>query len=103
MKRTITRCLLALGFLALIAASLPSCKTYCPGVDGTGNSATRGANRGIFIGKSHCPAVSGTGNYKPKVKNKKEDGLMSAKMERQMERANSKKAGPLESKKLEFK
>ena len=81
--------------------ALTSCRSYCPGVDGTGNSASRDT-RGLSLGKSHCPAVAGTGNFKPKVKNKKEDGLMSAKMERQMAKNAEKKAGPLESKKLHF-
>jgi hypothetical protein len=82
--------------------ALTSCRSYCPGTDGTGNSASRDTRRSISLGKSHCPAVAGTGNYKPKVKNKKEDGLMSAKMERQMAKNAEKKAGPLESKKLHF-
>lgn len=82
--------------------AITGCKSYCPGVDGTGNSASRNTNRAIRLGKSHCPAVSGTGNYKPKVKRKKEDGLMSAKMERQMAKAEKKKAGPIEAKKLSF-
>jgi hypothetical protein len=50
--------------------------------------------------KAGCAGVSGTGNYKPKVKNKREDGLTSSKMERQMAKANAKKAGPIESRKL---
>ena len=62
--------------------AVTGCKSYCPGVDGTGNSASRNTNRAIRLGKSHCPAVAGTGNQKPKLKRKKEDGLMSAKMER---------------------
>lgn len=77
-----------------------SCKSYCPAIDGTGNTASRGVRR--TFGRTDCPGVNSTGNYKPKVKNKREDGLMSAKMARQMQKADNKKAGPIESKKLHF-
>lgn len=80
---------------------LTSCKTYCPAVDGTGNTASRGVRR--TFGRSDCPAIAGTGNYKPKLKNKREDGLMSPKMAKQMAKAERKKQGPMVSKKLEFK
>ena len=88
--------------LAVASAALPACKSYCPGVDGTGNSASRSEHRTLFPKKSHCPAIAGTGNFKPKVKNKREDGLTSPKMERQMAKAAAKKAGPIEAKKLHF-
>ncbi len=79
------------------------CKSYCPGTDGTGNSASRSTKRSIRLGKSHCPAVAGTGNQKPKMKRRKpEDGLVSKKMARQMAKADKKKAGPIEAKKLSF-
>ena len=86
----------------LVCANLAvtSCKSYCPAVDGTGNTASRGVRR--TFGRTDCPAVAGTGNYKPKLKNKREDGLMSTKMARQMAKANRKKAGPIESKRLHF-
>jgi hypothetical protein len=96
--------LFPLLLLAVVSLSLPvgvsSCKSYCPAVDGTGNTASRGTR--ISLGRSDCPAVRGTGNYKPKVKNKREDGLTSAKMERSIAKANKKKAGPIENKKLSF-
>ena len=49
----------------------------------------------------HCPAVAGTGNYKPKVRRKPQDGLMSKKMEKQMAKGNKPgKGGPIAKKKL---
>lgn len=102
MKSHLLKFLFVASLFLVGGLALPSCKSYCPGVDGTGNSASRQTRRSISLGKSHCPAVAGTGNYKPKVKNKKEDGLMSAKMERQMAKSEKKKAGPLESRKLSF-
>ncbi len=92
----------AATLIVLANFALTSCKSYCPGVDGTGNSASRETRRSISLGKSHCPAVAGTGNYKPKVKNKREDGLTSAKMERQMAKAANKNNNPIEKKKLHF-
>jgi hypothetical protein len=102
MKSKLVLGTLFVSAILLSNVALTSCKSYCPGVDGTGNSASRETRRSISLGKSHCPAVAGTGNYKPKLKNKKEDGLTSPKMERQMAKAANKKAGPLESKKLHF-
>ena len=90
------------ALLVLASLALPSCKSYCPGVDGTGNSASRSDHRTLFPSKSHCPAVAGTGNYKPKLSNKREDGLTSPKMARQMAKSANKKAGPIEAKKLHF-
>ena len=92
----------AAGLLVASNFALTSCKSYCPGVDGTGNSASRETRRSISLGKSHCPAVAGTGNYKPKLKNKKEDGLSSAKMERAIAKAAHKNSSPVEKKKLHF-
>jgi hypothetical protein len=93
-------------FLVLVMVMgliLPSCRsTYCPGVDGTGNSASRSNHKSISIGKPKCPAVAGTGNYKPKLSNKKEDGLTSPKMARAMAKAERKKASPIQSRKLSF-
>jgi hypothetical protein len=102
MKSQLLRSSIALLVVTMIGFALPACRSYCPGVDGTGNSASRQSRLTLFPSKAHCPAVAGTGNYKPKVKNKKEDGLTSPKMERQMAKAANKKAGPLESKKLHF-
>lgn len=94
---------LLLGTLIVSANfALTGCKSYCPGVDGTGNSASRSDHRTLFPRKSHCPAVAGTGNYKPKLSNKREDGLTSPKMARQMAKAAAKKGGPVEAKKLHF-
>jgi hypothetical protein len=100
MKAKLRHFLLLAVLGAGFSAAFTSCKSYCPAVDGTGNSASRGTR--ISLGRSDCPAVRGTGNYKPKVKNKREDGLTSAKMERQIAKANKKKAGPIENKKLSF-
>lgn len=102
MKTTLSTLLLLVSVLVGSTVALTACKSYCPAVDGTGNSASRGVRRTLSLGRPDCPAVRGTGNYKPKVKNKREDGLMSPKMARQMEKANRKKAGPIESKKLHF-
>lgn len=102
MTRRFLKLTFAVCLLALISFSATSCKSYCPGTDGTGNSASRETRRSISLGKSHCPAVAGTGNYKPKLKNKKEDGLTSAKMERQMAKAANKNNNPIEKKKLHF-
>ena len=99
MRRYIVQALfIAFAFLAA-ETTLTSCASHssCPGIAGTGNSAT---HKGGFRSKNNCPGVKGTGNYKPKVRNKKEDGLMSAKMARQMEKANRKKSGPIKSKTL---
>jgi hypothetical protein len=79
---------------------LTACRSYCPGVDGTGNTASRGSRR--TFGRTDCPAISGTGNYKPKVKLKREVGLMSPKMKRKMAKANRKNADPIETKRLNF-
>jgi hypothetical protein len=88
------------ALLLLSNVGLTACKSYCPGVDGTGNSASRGTRR--TFGRTDCPAVAGTGNYKPKLKNKREDGLTSAKMERQLSKAAHKNSSPVEKKKLHF-
>lgn len=101
MRKTFLRTSLALATVFTMAAALPSCvsTSHCPAVAGTGNSATH--KTGFLTSKKNgCAGVKGTGNYKPKVKNKREDGLMSAKMEKQMAKAQNKKAGPLESRKL---
>lgn len=74
---------------------LASCtnQAHCPGVAGTGNSAThKGGSR-----KAHCAGTASTGNFKPKVRNKKEDGLYSKKMARAMRNAptnNTSNAAP---------
>ena len=98
-----SRFLKSLVVAAVVVSSnlmVTSCKSYCPAVDGTGNTASRGVRR--TFGRTDCPAVAGTGNYKPKLKNKREDGLTSAKMARAMAKAEKKKAGPIESKRLHF-
>jgi hypothetical protein len=100
MKTKFSHWLLLAVLCAALGMEVTSCKSYCPAVDGTGNTASRGTR--ISLGRSDCPAVRGTGNYKPKVKNKREDGLTSAKMERSIAKANKKKAGPIENKKLSF-
>ncbi len=93
---------LAFGALLLLAdTTLTSCSSskHCPAVAGTGNSASRA--KGFGRGGS-CPAVKGTGNYKPHVKRKKEDGLMSKKMEKQMAKADKKDSSPIQKRKLSF-
>ena len=91
---------LAASLLVASNFALTACTSDCPGVDGTGNSASRSTRR--TFGRTDCPAVAGTGNYKPKLKNKKEDGLTSAKMERAMAKAAHKNSSPVEKKKLHF-
>ena len=91
---------LMLSALFLVAdLGLTSCASsaHCPGVAGTGNSASRKVGGAK---KKYCAGVNGTGNFKPKVKRKKEDGLTSKKMDRAMAKANKKKAGPLKQKTL---
>ena len=91
---------LFLSFAFLMAeTTLTSCasRNHCPAVAGTGNSAT---HKGGFRGKKGCAGVTGTGNAKPKVRKKKEDGLTSRKMEKQIAKAERKKAGPIKSKTL---
>jgi hypothetical protein len=98
-----SRFLKSLVVAAVVVSSnliVTSCKSYCPAVDGTGNTASRGVRR--TFGRTDCPAVAGTGNYKPKLKNKREDGLTSPKMARAMAKAEKKKAGPIVSKRLHF-
>lgn len=101
MRHTLIRTSLALATLLTMATALPSCVStnHCPAIAGTGNSATH--KTGFLTSKKNgCAGVKGTGNYKPKVKNKREDGLMSPKMEKQMAKAQAKKAGPIDSRKL---
>ena len=101
MRHTLIRTSLALATLFTMATALPSCVStnHCPAIAGTGNSATH--KTGFLTSrKNGCAGVKGTGNYKPKVKNKREDGLMSAKMEKQMAKAQAKKTSPIESRKL---
>lgn len=100
MKSKITVLVLLLSVFVGSEVALTGCKSYCPAVDGTGNTASRGVRR--TFGRTDCPGVNSTGNYKPKVKNKREDGLVSPKMAREMAKADRKKAGPIESKKLHF-
>ena len=101
-RNQLFRLFLVVSMFLVADLSMTSCRSsYCPGVDGTGNSASRGGGRRLF-GRSDCPAVKGTGNFKPKVKRKKEDGLMSPKQKKTMAKANEKKAGPIKKQKLSF-
>ena len=101
MRTFISRTLLGLGLVLMISGGLPSCASskHCPAVAGTGNSATR--VKGFGRGGS-CPAVKGTGNYKPKVRKKKEDGLISKDMAKAMAKAEKKKTSPIKKRKLSF-
>lgn len=100
MRRTLIHGFFAISALLLMQASLPSCTSskHCPAVAGTGNSATYKGGHNVGTRKAGCAGVNGTGNYKPKLKNKREDGLTSAKMERQM--AKAQKSSPIEGKTL---
>lgn len=101
MRPFLLRSIFVLATFLAANTLLTSCASskHCPAVAGTGNSATH--QRGLLSSrKNGCAGVKGTGNYKPKVKNKREDGLTSKKMEKQMAKAQDKKAGPLESRKL---
>jgi hypothetical protein len=86
MKTTRPRFLILTGIFCLSMAVLSSCtsQAHCPGVAGTGNSATHKGGGGR---KTHCPGTASTGNFKPKVSNKKQDGLYSKKMARSMKNA----------------
>lgn len=102
MTRLIFRGFVVLLSVMALQMPLTSCTSskHCPAIAGTGNSATHKSGRVVGTRKAGCAGTSSTGTYKPKVKRKKEDGLMSAKMERQMAKAQAKKASPIESKKL---
>lgn len=99
MRKLVVKFLILGSVLVFSDTMLTSCASSknCPAVAGTGNSASR---KGGMIKGGKCPAVAGTGNYKPKVKRKPEDGLMSKKMAKQMARSKNKKAGPIAKKKL---
>jgi|GEM_PF-3248109 hypothetical protein len=102
MTRVIFRGFLLIFSVMVLLAPLTSCTSskHCPAIAGTGNSATQKGARFVGTRKGTCPGNTSTGNYKPKVKNKREDGLMSAKMERQLAKSQNKKSSPIESKKL---
>lgn len=99
MRKYLFQILLIGGVVLFSDTMLTSCASskHCPAVAGTGNSSSR---RGGLVKAGKCPATAGTGNYKPKVRRKPQDGLMSAKMERQMAKSKKKKAGPIEKRKL---
>lgn len=99
MFKNVLRALAFAGLLIFADTTLSSCTSskHCPAVAGTGNSASRA--KGFGRGGS-CPAVKGTGNYKPKVRRKPQDGLMSKQMEKQMAKAEKKDAKPIQKRKL---
>ena len=100
MRKLVFRLLLLGSVLVFSDGLLTSCASskHCPAVAGTGNSASR---KGGLVKGGKCPAVAGTGNYKPKVRRKPQDGLMSKKMEKQMAKGNKPgKGGPIAKKKL---
>ena len=61
------------------------------------------ASQGLFsCARAHCPGVASTGTIKPKQKRKSENGLYSAKMKREMARAQRLKAKRVEGKMLKY-
>lgn len=75
-------------FVGLLAFQLlaTSCNSYCPAVSGTGNSAS---HKKRVVKRKYCAGVSSTGNKKVKVKRKKEDGLFSKKMNKEVHKHNN--------------
>lgn len=98
MHKHLLKSLVIVGMFVFAEVTLTSCAgtNHCPAVAGTGNSASRGGG----AKKKYCAGVNGTGNFKPKVKRKAENGLMSKKQEKQMAKAQRKKAGPIQSRTL---